>query len=277
MCVDANTNGLVEVEMPFEPMGNTGPSGFVAGLFTGDGSLSSDLLFCRSAGSGVLTNAVWNGINWLDPTTSFLSSISVRAGDTLYFLRSDEEPFSFSLFGRHPSFLQSQALPQFSSLCIDPTNETASLSVQTLNRAYDIFFCESTNVSSLADISWMHIMRQYSPLMEAELADSLPKIGYSRLYSVSDAVLDSDGDGLSDALETLVYKTNPRLLDSDGDGVSDGCEIAWGTNPLFVENASPFYWAEGFEKPNVSLYSIFQNCCQNRNFNNPQHAVLPFM
>ena len=256
MRVDANTNGLVEVEMPFEPMGNTGPSGFVAGLFMGNGSLSSDSLFCRSAGSGVLTNAVWNGFNWLDPTTLILSSISVRAGDTLYFLRSDEEPFSFSLFGRHPAFLQSQELPQFSSLRIDPTNETASLSVQTLNRAYDIFFCESTNVSSLADISWMHIMRQYSPLMEAELADSLPKIGYSRLYSVSDAVLDSDGDGLSDALETLIYKTNPRLLDSDGDGVSDGCEIAWGTNPLFVENASPFYWAEGFEKPNVSLGDI---------------------
>ena len=58
MRVDANTNGLVEVEMPFEPMGNTGPSGFVAGLFMGDGSLSSDLLFCRSAGSGVLTNVV---------------------------------------------------------------------------------------------------------------------------------------------------------------------------------------------------------------------------
>ena len=27
----------------------------------------------------------------------------------------------------------------------------------------------------------------------------------------------------------------------------------------------------------LSLYSIFQNCCQNRNFNNPQHAVMPFM
>ena len=95
--IDANTNGLVEVEMPFEPMGNTGPSGFVAGLFMGNGSLSSDSLFCRSAGSGVLTNAVWNGFNWLDPTTLILSSISVRAGDTLYFLRSDEEPFSFSM------------------------------------------------------------------------------------------------------------------------------------------------------------------------------------
>ena len=134
MRVDIATNGLVEVEMPFEPMGNTGPFGFVAGLFTGDGSLSSDLLFCRSAASGVLTNAIWNGFNWLDPTTSFLSSMSVRAGDTLYFLRSDEEPFSFSLFGRHPAFLQSQELPRFSSICVDPTNETIALSVLSENR-----------------------------------------------------------------------------------------------------------------------------------------------
>ena len=30
MRVDIATNGLVEVEMPFEPMGNTGPSGFIS-------------------------------------------------------------------------------------------------------------------------------------------------------------------------------------------------------------------------------------------------------
>ena len=249
--IDANTNGLVEVEMPFEPMGNTGPSGFVAGLFTGDGSLSSDLLFCRSAVSGVLTNAIWNGFNWLDPTTSFLSSMSVRAGDTLYFLRSDEEPFSFSLFGRHPAFLQSQELPRFSSICVDPTNETVALSVLSENCVYDVFSCDLTNVSSSTYYPWMHIARRFSPLAQTELADFLPIIGYARFYSVSDAALDADGDGISDALETFVYKTNPHLLDSDGDGISDGCEIAWGTNPLFVENASPFCWSEGFEKPNV--------------------------
>ena len=249
--IDANTNGLVEVEMPFEPMGNTGPSGFVAGLFTGDGSLFSDLLFCRSAVSGVLTNAIWNGFNWLDPTTSFLSSMSVRAGDTLYFLRSDEEPFSFSLFGRHPAFLQSQELPRFSSICVDPTNETVALSVLSENCVYDLFSCDLTNVSSSTYYPWMHIARRFSPLAQTELADSLPIIGYARFYSVSDAALDADGDGISDALETFVYKTNPHLSDSDGDGISDGCEIAWGTNPLFVENASPFCWSEGFEKPNV--------------------------
>ena len=45
MRVDIATNGLVEVEMPFEPMENTGPSGFISGLFFGDGLDLSDRLF----------------------------------------------------------------------------------------------------------------------------------------------------------------------------------------------------------------------------------------
>ena len=251
MRVDIATNGLAEVEMPFEPMENTGPSGFISGLFFGDGLDLSDRLFCRSADSGGLTNAVWNGSNWLDPATYYFSPMSVIPGDTLYFLRADEEPFSFSLFGRYPAFLHSQELPRFSSLRIDPTNETVSLLVLPKNGLYDIFSLDTTNISLAASRPWIHISRQYSPLTARELTDSLPGIGYSRLYSVSDAVLDTDGDGLSDALETFVCKTNPRLSDSDGDGISDGCEIAWGTNPLFAENASPFYWGEGFEKPDV--------------------------
>lgn len=251
MRVDIATNGLAEVEMPFEPMENTGPSGFISGLFFGDGLDLSDRLFCRSADSGGLTNAVWDGSNWLDPATYYFSPMSVIPGDTLYFLRADEEPFSFSLFGRYPAFLHSQELPRFSSLRIDPTNETVSLLVLPKNGLYDIFSLDTTNISLAASRPWIHISRQYSPLTARELTDSLPGIGYSRLYSVSDAVLDTDGDGLSDALETFVCKTNPRLSDSDGDGISDGCEIAWGTNPLFAENASPFYWGEGFEKPDV--------------------------
>src|SRR5262245_55562722 len=36
---------------------------------------------------------------------------------------------------------------------------------------------------------------------------------------------DTDGDGLSDALETFVYGTSPVLADTDGDGYSDYVEI----------------------------------------------------
>src|SRR5581483_2648260 len=46
---------------------------------------------------------------------------------------------------------------------------------------------------------------------------------------------DSDGDGLSDALEKALG-LNPHLSDSDHDGVSDGLEVAvYHTNPLVAD------------------------------------------
>lgn len=42
---------------------------------------------------------------------------------------------------------------------------------------------------------------------------------------------DSDDDGLSDGDEVLVYGTNPLDADTDGDGIGDADEIQNGTNP----------------------------------------------
>jgi len=46
------------------------------------------------------------------------------------------------------------------------------------------------------------------------------------------AGVDTDGDGLIDAAEILLYKTDPRCSDTDWDGVDDAREIADGTDPL---------------------------------------------
>jgi outer membrane protein OmpA-like peptidoglycan-associated protein len=59
----------------------------------------------------------------------------------------------------------------------------------------------------------------------------------SGFYEYGDALLnrgqDSDGDGLSDMDEILIYHTDPFNKDSDGDGLSDGDEVAiYKTNPL---------------------------------------------
>ena len=45
--------------------------------------------------------------------------------------------------------------------------------------------------------------------------------------------VDTDGDGLSDGDEVIVYKTSPLVSDTDGDGLSDGDEaLIWRSNPL---------------------------------------------
>lgn len=45
--------------------------------------------------------------------------------------------------------------------------------------------------------------------------------------------LDTDGDGLSDGDEVIVYKTHPLTADTDDDGEGDGDELLiWRTNPL---------------------------------------------
>ncbi|MFW2380501.1 MAG: hypothetical protein ACN4GZ_01995 [Acidimicrobiales bacterium] len=43
---------------------------------------------------------------------------------------------------------------------------------------------------------------------------------------------DSDGDGLGDREEVLLYDSDPAVADSDGDGLPDGIEVQLGTDPL---------------------------------------------
>lgn len=49
--------------------------------------------------------------------------------------------------------------------------------------------------------------------------------------ALANTVTDTDGDGLSDLDETLVYATDPTLKDTDRDGFSDSFEIAHGYSP----------------------------------------------
>ena len=59
----------------------------------------------------------------------------------------------------------------------------------------------------------------------------IPDNARVRFYAVV-KLMDSDGDGLSDGAEILLYRTDPDNPDSDGDGLSDYDEvITLGTNP----------------------------------------------
>lgn len=50
---------------------------------------------------------------------------------------------------------------------------------------------------------------------------------------------DTDGDGLLDGEEVLIYGTSPVAVDSDGDGVPDGEEVALGSSPADPGSVSP--------------------------------------
>ncbi|MEE9230972.1 MAG: thrombospondin type 3 repeat-containing protein, partial [Acidobacteriota bacterium] len=60
-------------------------------------------------------------------------------------------------------------------------------------------------------------------------------IGFSfdvNLYPPTDPnVADTDGDGVLDGPEVLLYGSFPTTTDTDGDGLDDGAEIALGTHP----------------------------------------------
>lgn len=53
-----------------------------------------------------------------------------------------------------------------------------------------------------------------------------------KIYGTDPNNPDTDGDGLSDGDEVLIWHTNPLNPDSDGDGYSDGTEVRSGYNPL---------------------------------------------
>lgn len=59
----------------------------------------------------------------------------------------------------------------------------------------------------------------------------------AHFYTIADLGPDTDGDGLPDAMESLVYGTDPTKLDTDGDSLPDAWELNHGLNPL---NAADF-------------------------------------
>lgn len=63
-------------------------------------------------------------------------------------------------------------------------------------------------------------------------APSAPRTPSPKATQPPAADKDSDGDGLSDAGETLITGTDPKNPDSDGDGLGDGVEVANDMNPL---------------------------------------------
>ncbi len=58
------------------------------------------------------------------------------------------------------------------------------------------------------------------------------------LAGTNPRVADTDGDGLNDYLEYVVYGTSPTSADTDGDTLPDGLEVSMGLSPLNPDDDS---------------------------------------
>ena len=94
---------------------------------------------------------------------------------------------------------------------------------------------------------WEYVKHYHIPAGSTNLEDVISISAFSA-YSPADRLflrlgtrVDSDGDGLSDARERLLWGTSPFLDDTDGDGLNDRHEVLAELNPLSVDTDQDGY------------------------------------
>ena len=134
--VDAGTNGVVQAVMPFAPMDDVGPAGYVSGAFLGDGGAGSDRLWRIALHDGSATNAVYALGEWVDPADGLASALTASRGDVLVLASGDGGQFGFWLRGRAAP---RAGWPFISGLSVDPEEGFADIAVSTGGCPADMF------------------------------------------------------------------------------------------------------------------------------------------
>ena len=156
---------------------------------------------------------------------------------------------------KRPYAAPTPGYPRFDDFYVSPDGRHSELSVSSGGGPFDLLSVSSCE-GFPSPFAWSHLGRFADSIESVLLRDdglyNLLGTNSAAFYLVSDATRDTDGDGISDVLESRVYGTSPLLADSDGDGRPDGLELAWATDPFVADAPAPFSFFEGFELPDVS-------------------------
>jgi hypothetical protein len=116
------------------------------------------------------------------------------------------------------------------TVCFYDTNAgwTVQFEVQGTNGPADIF-----SIGALGTTNVWTVLERGPSCARYEYVN---QSSGGRFYILG-TMLDTDGDGLTDAYEKLLSKSNSALWDTDGDEISDRDEVVLGTNPLVNEIA----------------------------------------
>ena len=212
-----------DVRLAWEPNSEADLAGYKIHYGTGSGSYSA------AVDVGQVTTATISNLS--EGTTYYFSAsaYNTAAASSGY---SNEVRYSVPVPNRNPS-------PP--SVPTGPSNGTVNSSCSFNTSATDpdnhalqyLYDWGDGSVSGWGPSSRAHSWAAAGSFcVKAKASDGSLESGWSgcrTLAVAASAPVDTDGDGISDALETNTYGTNPNAADSDGDGIPDGQEVAlWG-------------------------------------------------
>ena len=249
------SNDVAVAVLPYAPLGSGLPGSFMSGPFFGDGGDDSDLVRIYAADGSATNGFVWAGTGWLGPSGG-TNAVAAAAGDVVALDPFGSEPFEFFLFGRLLSPCGGPVpggFPRIAGVFVDPCGAFADVEVSPGGMATDLLVGEADDLAA-GPVGWCHAERFAGGGGNPVWRDGSVASGPSnRLYMASDALRDSDGDGIPDGVERFVYGTSPLLADTDGDGIPDGLEAAWGMDPAVADAGAGWRFFEPFELPDVGL------------------------
>lgn len=120
------------------------------------------------------------------------------------------------------------ATPDISTAYTGPAPEAGNMSIKSLGQApWWQWLALVVILLSIGVLVWWYLHKSVVVVDQPE-----PIVENIEVVTTVDVNLDTDGDGLTDVVETTVWFTDPTLADTDADSYSDGEEVSNGYNPL---------------------------------------------